>query len=220
MLLKREDAFYGLCGACRKRVFPVQERRCAYCGRRLVSEAALCTECRNQAERSLGQSFSFFPYAGEYRTLMGSYKYGKNRGLGNFLAEVIIRALPLFWDARLIPLCWVPVPPRQGKIKKTGWDQVAFLCRCLKRLRRLEPGVQDFCIHPCLRRLPSRSQKELNREDRLRNLKDRIRCTGPVPKRVLLLDDVVTTGATLEAAASALREGGAAEVMGLTLFYD
>jgi ComF family protein len=171
---------------------------------------------------SLGLSFSFFPYAGNYRTLMGAYKYGKNRNVGNFLAETILQNLTLFLNPSEIPQCWVPVPPRPGKIKKTGWDQVAFLCRCLERFKRrgVPGGGMDFYIYPCLKRLPSRSQKELNREDRLRNLKGRISCTGPVPERVLLLDDVITTGATLEAAALALKEGGAVEVLGLTVFYD
>ncbi|MDR1177642.1 MAG: double zinc ribbon domain-containing protein [Spirochaetaceae bacterium] len=223
ILLNRDDAFYGICESCRNRLSPVREQRCAHCGRRLVSETSLCMDCRDRTGRSLGPSFSFFPYAGDYRTLMGAYKYGKNRNVGNFLARIILRKLPLFVDPSEIPECWVPVPPRPGTLKKTGWDQVAFLCRCLERLRRLEPdgaGLRDFYICPRLRRLPSRSQKELNREDRLSNLKGRIRCTGPVPDRVLLLDDVVTTGATLEAAASVLKEGGASEVMGLTLFYD
>jgi ComF family protein len=248
LLVEKEDAFYGLCGQCGKRIVPVPEGRCGYCGRRLVSETAYCMDCRRRvpglvsrinaggthragtgfrlspAEEAFpGPSFSFFPYAGEYRTLMGAYKYGRNRNLGNFLAAVILQNLPLFVDPLEIPECWVPVPPRPGKIKKTGWDQVTFLCRCLERFKRFGPlgqGLRDFYIYPCLKRLPSRLQKELNREDRLRNLKGRIRLTKPVPRRVLLLDDVITTGATLEAASDALKEGGALEVLGLTLFYD
>jgi ComF family protein len=200
LLLGKEDALYGLCAECRKRLRIVPEERRA----------------------SFGPSFSFFPYAGEYRTLMGAYKYGGNRNLGNFLAEVILKELPLFVDPSDIPECWIPVPPRPGKIKKTGWDQVAFLCRCLERFKGLWPGagLRAFYLYPCLKRLPSRLQKELNREDRLHNLKGRIRLTRPVPRRVLLLDDVITTGATLEASAEALKEGGASEVIGLTLFYD
>jgi predicted amidophosphoribosyltransferase len=168
---------------------------------------------------------------------MGAYKYGKNRNLGNFFAQIIEEHLHRFLSPPEIPQYWVPVPPRPGKIKKTGWDQVDFLCRCLKKLPSFGEGKGEeqgfspsasvpaergpsFRVYPCLKRLPSQSQKELNREARLRNLTGRIYPTAPVPSRALLLDDLVTTGSTLEACAAALKAAGAEEIMGLTLFYD
>ena len=75
-------------------------------------------------------------------------------------------------------------------------------------------------MNRCLKRLPSRSQKELNREERGKNLKGRIFCVKTPPKTALLFDDVFTTGATLNACAAALLSGGAEKVYGLCLFYD
>jgi predicted amidophosphoribosyltransferase len=75
-------------------------------------------------------------------------------------------------------------------------------------------------VFRCLKRLPSTSQKKLNREDRQKNLKGRILLARRPPPNVIVFDDVITTGSTLDACAAALKTGGAVKVYGLCLFYD
>jgi predicted amidophosphoribosyltransferase len=114
------------------------------------------------------------------------------------------------------PLAIVPVPPRPGKFKKAGWDQVEYLARLLERGR----GIAQVPVLRCLKRLPSKIQKELNREERMRNLRDRIVVTKKPPAAAVIIDDVMTTGSTLEVCATALKSGGAEKVYGICLFYD
>ena len=216
-LLSRDDAWHGLCGPCRAGLVIDDRRRCSICGRPLISEQGTCLQCRGKGEsepqgaRFFDGAFSVFPYTGKYRKLLRSYKFGGNLPLGNFLAERILEAL-----GRLPPDAWegvlVPVPPRPGKIHKTGWDQVAYLGG---RLAKLGKRPQS-----CLKRLPSKSQKELDRADRKTNLMGKIICLKPPPVTAILFDDVITTGATLDACAAALKEAGTEKVYGVCLFYD
>jgi predicted amidophosphoribosyltransferase len=106
----------------------------------------------------------------------------------------------------------VPVPPRPGKIKRKGWDQIELLARRMER-----SGVS---VSRCLRRLPSRSQKELDRHGRAINLVGKMICIEPPPKTAILIDDVITTGSTMDACARALKEAGCAHVYALAFCYD
>jgi ComF family protein len=211
-LVSPGEAWYGLCGACREKLVVPGGERCDSCGRPLISEQGRCLSCRNSETRHFDRTYLLFPYAGAYRRLLGAYKFGKNLGLGHFFVDQIRRRLADLPQAGQVTL--VPVPPRPGKIRRTGWDQVEYLAKLLER----EEGALP--VRRCLRRLPSKTQKELNRENRQINLKGKITLAGKAPGRAIVLDDVRTTGSTLDACAAALKAGGAAEVSGLCLFYD
>ena len=233
-LLKEEDAFYGLCPECRSFFISL-------IGGQGLGDAPLDTSQKitleipggyNQGETEL---LSFFPYAGSFKTLLGSYKFDKSLGIGNFFALCLNQGLGSFDPALGAEIgtgaAWVPVPPRPGKIKKQGWDQISFLAGLLKKqyaryykfprpAASSLPAAFRLPVNSCLKRLPSKSQKELNKKDREENLKGRIICVKLPPKTAIIFDDVITTGATLKTCAQALLKGGAEKVHGLCLFYD
>jgi ComF family protein len=206
------ETWYGLCGSCCGTITPESGERCDLCGKPLISEHIRCLSCRNGENRSFDSVTVLFPYTGKYRQLLTAYKFAKNLALGNFFAEKILEAAGGYLSEKAVI---VPVPPRPGKIKTAGWDQVEYLAKLLNRGG--EGGIE---IRRCLKRLKSKVQKHLTREQRMKNLQGRIVLKGYAPKIALLIDDVMTTGATLDVCAAALKQGGTEKVYGLCLFYD
>ena len=219
------ESWHGLCACCRVGIdLELAENRagktCDRCGRPLVSERDRCLSCRSRDDEArpseLDRIRVLFPYMGKYRKLLAAYKFGKNLALGNFLAEKM-RGTLADPDA-FGPVTVVPVPPRPGRIRETGWDQIGYLARLLESGAGTTAG--GCAVSRCLRRLPSESQKGLGRAGRGTNLRGRIVPARAAPETAVVIDDVMTTGSTLAACAAALREGGAKTVFGLCLFYD
>lgn len=203
----------GLCENCRAEITVDRGERCNSCGKPLISEKDCCLSCRNGAKKTYDRLWVLFPYTGKFRKLLTAYKFRKNLFLADFFAEKVSQIIadnPVLKDA-----VFVPVPPRPGKIKETGWDQIDYL---VKRLEKNNNERIKICR--CLKRRKSKVQKRLSRTERMENLKGRIYLHGKAPQTVLVIDDVITTGSTLEVCSAALKESGAEKVYGLCLFYD
>jgi competence protein ComFC len=144
------------------------------------------------------------------RSLVSAYKKGGRRSLSGLFAGLMARAIEERWPGRTI----VPVPPRPGKLRALGWDQVEEIARDLE--------LQGFLVARPLERIKSDEQKSLGRSDRGANARKayRIAAGRRSPELPLLIDDVVTTCATLDACAAALKDGGARSVEALALAAD
>ena len=165
--------------------------------------------CRSR-ERAFDSAYPLFPYEGAMRSLVSACKKGGRRSLSILFAELLAGEISGRWPDRVI----VPVPPRPGKLRERGWDQVEEI------VRRLE--LWGFPVSRPLLRRKSDEQKALGRSERGVNaLKAYAMKPGAQsPAEVLLVDDIVTTCATLEACAAALREGGATSVAAIALAAD
>ena len=118
----------------------------------------------------------------------------------------------------------VPVPPRKGKIRENGWDQIEELCTFLEKR-------YGFRVLRILERNTKGQQKKLSREKRLESIKTAYSLcpqkaferalrplSGRLPERVCLIDDVCTTGSTIESCAEILKKEGITTVNAVTLF--
>jgi ComF family protein len=224
-----DEIRYGLCCRCRACFDSIQGNKCTVCGKPLISENETCIPCRSITNRSYDQQWVLFPYTGKYRKMLTAYKFGGRLVLADFFAEKVMDTISdnsILKDAAI-----VPVPPRPGKIKMNGWDQVDYLVRQMSLSQNANPWFELFWnrlkklykkrgISCCLKRRKSKVQKYLNRNERIENLKGRIYLKSSPPKNVLIIDDIITTGSTMEVCASVLREGGAQKIYGLCLFYD
>jgi ComF family protein len=208
-LIHETEAWFGLCGGCAGS-FPLsQEQRCAVCGRPLISEAELCMNCRKntqEAAPAYDGMILLYPYIGKTQTLLKAYKFGKHRALARFFSEKLFSSMSRFTAP------WIPVPPRAGKIKTAGWDQIEHIAQILEKQMRLP-------VLRCLKRLASKTQKALGKSERLTNLQGRILCVKKPTEEVIIFDDVFTTGSTMNVCARTLKDAGAKKVHGVCLFY-
>jgi ComF family protein len=187
---------------------------CAACGRSCRLEAIVCTRCGRRlaaAEPLLGKgppgldrAWSSAPYEGVARNLVAALKFRHLLPVADLMADRIQWLAP----AHMLSGAVVPVPPAPSRLRRRGFDPAGELAAALAE--RLETPLEA-----CLARRGGRRQVGRRRAERL-GQPPRIHASGIAPRSVLLVDDVLTTGATMTACAQALRAAGAARVVAVT----
>ncbi len=187
----------GLCSSCRDRV-ELLSNPCPWCAAPGGGSSTRCGSCDNRGFPHLRRVHVSYPYHGVVEHLVGEAKAGA-RPAAIAAIESLMPALELHADTIVVPL-----PPSPGR--RPGPHLATALARALARRQRL-------AFAHLLR--PTRAAAEqhlLTWAERRRNVADLFTCRGPAPARVLLVDDLITSGATASAAARALRFAGAMQV--------
>ncbi|RLC67526.1 MAG: ComF family protein [Chloroflexi bacterium] len=198
-----------LCTECLSQISRVEPPFCVRCGD-AVHAGGLCARCRT-SPLQIELIRSVFYFEGVLRKAMHWFKY---RGR-TVLAEPLGELMAAYWTQHPMPIdVVVPVPLHAARLRERGYNQAALLAH--EMARRVGLTVDERVL---LRQRATAPQVELDAEQRKENVQQAFRCSGNGLKgrRVLLIDDVCTTGATLEACAIALYDGGAREVRALTL---
>ena len=204
-----------VCSACLNKPYSKPaEFACSTCGTPFLNDWPLrpdgrCALCRTGAAGFEG-AYSFGPYDEPLSQLIHLFKYRRVRTLARPLGELLHRALPQNGQFDAI----VPVPLHWRKQWKRGFNQSLFLAQELRRHTGL-PVIQGL-----RRQRFTAAQAGLTNSQRRHNVASAfaIRNAQQVAgKKILLIDDVMTTGSTLAAAANVLRRAGAARVTVLTL---
>jgi len=199
-----------LCDACLALLPRADGRRCEVCWLPLGSYEA----CRACAEHrvALTRLRSAFRYEGETRRLLHAYKFGGQSSLAPLLARSLAECFAAHGLAADVV---VPVPLTGRRRRQRGYNQALLLARELAKGLGL-PAVEALRR----RRFPGPQSRSASAEERRRNVEGAFEvadAAGVAGRRVLLIDDVATTGATLDACARALLAAGAAEALALTL---
>lgn len=153
-----------------------------------------------------------FKYEGVLRRALSRLKYGGASRIARPLAEAAAPYLAHLAD--LLPgACLIPVPVHADRQRQRGYNQAALIAAHLATRFSLPTAA------PLLRLRPTEQQHRLNRAQRLRNLRQAfaMRHGERSPPTVILVDDILTTSATLEACAAAVRLAGAERVIGMTI---
>lgn len=197
------------CERCQAAVKRMQGEVCPVCGA-MKSGLGACAQCRTTRPHFKGLR-AWAIYEGSLRKAIHQLKYKRDLALGEALARPLIELWPrLGWEVDLL----LPVPLGVARLAERGYNQSALLARPLALAHSIPYRPQG------LKRLrETRSQVELSAQERRLNVRGAFQGEARVVsgKRVLVVDDIATSGATLDACALALLEAGALEVVCLTL---
>jgi len=198
------------CDECQRKVEFVLPPLCPLCGRPSV-HGRLCRRCQESSPAVDGIRSAVF-FEGPLRRAVHAFKYRGLRRVAAPLADLMIA----HWHREPLPAnVIVPVPLHRRRLRERGYNQAALLARPLGAEIGL-PVREDWLI----RTRATFPQVELDASERKGNVAGAFQCRNSdavTGRRVLLIDDVCTTGATLESCSTVLRQAGAESVWAFTL---
>lgn len=208
-----------ICKACLESFEPIREPMCRQCGRPFLSPVAieaqrpLCRLCRDGVY-AFDRARSFGAYTDALGGAIILLKYERVTRLGDFFAERLVEVVRKAGEDFLADVV-VPVPLHPDRQRERGYNQAELIARPLARRLGLELGA-----YLLVRTRPRPDKLKLSRRERWKSVRGAYATRSGVrvdKRRILLVDDVLTTGATLDACARALKRAGAASVVGVTV---
>lgn len=202
----------SMCPDCRQRVRYLSEPLCCKCGKRISErEAEYCGDC-SQGRHVFTAGKALYEYE-DIAAALYRFKYGGHREYAHFFAGELARQLGTYIRS-LEPDGLVPVPMYRGKQHRRGYNQAELLARELGR--QLDIPV---CADLVYRNRDTRPLKELNSEERLNNLKRAFNLAqnSVKLKTIILIDDIYTTGSTMDEVSSVLLAGGSRKIYSIVL---
>lgn len=208
-----------LCTDCLNEIDTIHPPVCQSCGlptkdpQTVEGSTVVCQRCVKSPLQLDGlRGYAF--HSGPLRQAIHQFKYEDLRSLAGPLGRLMSEGWAALAPRDLAFDTIVPVPLHPTRQRKRGYNQAALLATEVgAHLER--PVVKDILV----RTKATAPQVDLGAQERQANVRDAFRCTGDglAGKNVMLIDDVCTTGSTLEAACAALREAGAMSVWAYTL---
>ena len=194
-----------LCRGCYENLPLVEPPFCKRCGMPTAFEAYVCEECKG-LDYGFETARAPLRYEGVGKEMVHALKYrGYRRVVDRVMAPLMLEVLGGSFDVV------VPVPLHRSRMRSRGFNQAELIARELSG----EVGAPVHNVLEVLRK--TRDQVELSGAGRRENVAGAFGARAPVAGKVLLVDDVLTTGATMSACAAALAQAGAAEVHAVSL---
>lgn len=202
----------SMCPDCRRRVRYLSGPLCYKCGKKLSErESEYCLDC-SRGRHVFTAGRALYEYE-DVAAALYRFKYGGHREYAHFFAGELARQLGAY-ICSLQPDGLVPVPMYRGKQRRRGYNQAELLAQALGR--ELDIPVYTELV---VRNRNTRPLKELNSEERLNNLKRAFNLAqnSVKLKTIILIDDIYTTGSTMDQVSSVLLAGGSRKIYSIVL---
>lgn len=190
-----------LCTGCKADLPPAPQQRCPQCGEQ-TTHSEHCGACLKDPP-AFTRTTAIFSYEFPVDRIIHAFKYGQQLAIADWAADTLAPALAGYPYDKIIPL-----PLHPDRLRQRGFNQSAEIARRLSKKLGL--------AHDCTSLNRSRAtapQAELALKERARNVRGAFECQRDLSgQRLLLVDDVMTTGATLREAARILKLHGAAQI--------
>lgn len=197
-----------ICPECRKALPYVTGPACMKCGKPVeLEEQEYCSDCARIPKHYI-RGFPLFLYMDPIKEGVTAMKYHNRREYAQFYTEELVQRYGDIWN-RLELDAVIPIPVHSRKRRQRGYNQAELLARPIADWLDV-PMIKNYLI----RVVDTLPQKELNDAERINNLKRafQIRENGVKLNKVLLVDDIYTSGATMEACTTVLLQAGVREV--------
>lgn len=212
--LKHSDPLH-LCENCKDSLTPVSSPLCTVCGIPFTGTGTdhPCGHCISSPPQ-WAAARSAYLYQGNCREMIHQFKYGGKAQLRRPLAQLMAEQLSSFVSDAAVDLM-IPVPLHKKRLQSRGFNQAVLLGESLSRIWQIPLSRQGL-----IRTRVTKPQVELSHDERINNIKGAFKLHPSVDiagKRILLLDDVYTTGSTLNECARELIKAGSGPVFAVTV---
>lgn len=202
----------GICEACRKRIRKIEEPYCMKCGKPVPSvEQEYCYDCSRKTHE-FEEGRSIWVHKSPVSDALYAFKYQNRRIYGEIFGRELAELYGGYLREKEIHLI-VPVPLHRKKRQSRGYNQAEIIARILSERTGIPIDTRLL-----VRRRATVPQKQLNDKARRKNIRGAFAARGQVKgQNLVLVDDIYTTGSTLDEAARILRRAGAQKVFFLTI---
>jgi|AntRauTorckE6833_2_1112554.scaffolds.fasta_scaffold25670_2 ComF family protein len=204
---------YCICSKCLKQLPYNNGHTCYKCGDKITGSGSYCLNCKD-TQKEYEQARSPFLYSGIIQKLIYKLKYSKGKYLANYLSLFLVdEFIKHNWQVDLV----VPVPLYKKREKLRGFNQAHLLSSEFEKSLNIKISKNEL-----IRVKNTPTQTKLSKNERKNNLQKAFKVVNKNAfknKNVLLIDDIFTTGATVDECSTALKKAGAKNIYVLTLAH-
>lgn len=203
--------------------------RCAACDVLVADPKSLiCDACRRsirppsavEKPDSTDDVFVCFAYEAAVTHLISNWKFHEDYAAQRAIIQLINDRIPDMLNKIHAPACILPIPPHPKRLRERGFDPVWTLAKGMKNALKKNGLDVDFRDDILQRTRHTVRQASLTLDERKHNLDGAFQCINPLPNaQILLVDDVLTSGSTMNACAKILRNAGANDILAIALAH-